>query len=266
MCRMPETSAQNDIKKMVSESLKRVDHLIKEGNIDQSIREIIQAKQLDPKNIYIYAYEERLGFLKEEHEKNIECEKTRKEVEEAARKRDEEQYKYHVEEFLPQKEVQNTELGRQEIQDQSKHTQKTGNASTSSVKTATILVIDDDEELLTLITESLTSAGHEVVSLTTSDEAYILLENKWIPNLVLCDINLETSTMNGFAFYEKIREIKQLDDVPFIFLTGLEDELLAWKGRELGIDDYLTKPISEKHLLAAIKGRLKRFNTIRRKL
>jgi CheY-like chemotaxis protein len=261
---MTETSPLNDIKKLVSESLKRVDHLIKEGNIDQSIREIIQAKQLDPKNIYIYAYEERLEFLKEEHEKNIECEKTRRDVEAAAKKRDHEQYQFHKENLSLQKEVQNTELV---IQEQSGHLQKSGDVSTPyHVKTATILIIDDDEELLTLLTDSLTSTGYEVVSLTTSDEAYILLENKWIPNLILCDINLKTSTMNGFAFYEKLRVIKQLDDVPFIFLTGLEDELLAWKGRELGVDDYLTKPISEKYLLAAIKGRLKRFNTIRGKL
>jgi CheY-like chemotaxis protein len=264
---MTETSPLNDIKKMVSESLKRVDHLIKEGNIDQSIREIIQAKQLDPKNIYIYAYEERLEFLKEEHEKNIESEKTRREVEEAARKRDKEQYKSLEGKLSPQKEAQNTKLEQQEIQEQSRPLQKTGDVSRPyEVKTSTILIIDDDEELLTLLTDSLISAQYEVVALTTSDEAYTLLENKWIPNLILCDINLETSTMNGFAFYEKMRGIKQLDNVPFIFLTGLEDELLAWKGRELGVDDYLTKPISEKYLLAAIKGRLKRFNTIGKKL
>ena len=369
-----DISPQNDIAKMVSETLKRVDHLIKAGNIDQSIREIIQAKQLDPKNIYIYAYEERLAYLKQEHEKNIERERTRRDAEEAARKRNEELLKCHKEEHVDQEKTPKAELDQQEIREQSLNIQKTeevptlpshanvnpsvleayarllrnawntgtpsedkrktltvfcnknsipvenldkleqeikytaysealrkvwfsGNATPpqdvtlqqlrntfalsedeshhieeqiltelqNEKKAPTILIIDDDEKLLELISDTLTSAGYEIISLTTSDEAYTLLQKKWIPKLIICDINLETSTMSGFSFYEKIREIKQLDDVPFIFLTGLKDELLAWKGRELGADDYLTKPISEKHLLAAIKGKLKRFSILKKK-
>ncbi|MEK6565816.1 MAG: response regulator, partial [Bacteroidota bacterium] len=85
-----------------------------------------------------------------------------------------------------------------------------------------------------------------------------------IPDLIICDINLETSTMGGFTFFEKIREINELAEVPFIFLTGLTDEVLIRTGKELGVDDYLTKPISEKALLSTIKGKIKRFQELKK--
>jgi CheY-like chemotaxis protein len=106
--------------------------------------------------------------------------------------------------------------------------------------------------------------GYEVTALTTSDEAYTLLK-QWKPGLILCDVNLETSTMGGFSFYEKIRQLEHLQQVPFMFLTGLSDDVLIRTGKELGVDDYLTKPISEENLVAAIKGKLKRFGEMRRK-
>jgi PleD family two-component response regulator len=69
--------------------------------------------------------------------------------------------------------------------------------------------------------------------------------------------------MGGFTFYEKVREIDRLHDIPFIFLSGLTDEVLIRTGKELGVDDYLTKPFSDETLLATIKGKLKRFRQLR---
>jgi DNA-binding response OmpR family regulator len=83
-----------------------------------------------------------------------------------------------------------------------------------------------------------------------------------VPDMIISDINLETSTMGGFTFYEKIRELEYLHNVPFIFLSGLTDEVLIRTGKELGVDDYLTKPFSDETLLATIKGKLKRFRKL----
>jgi DNA-binding response OmpR family regulator len=112
--------------------------------------------------------------------------------------------------------------------------------------------------MLEAISETLTSHDFEVISLATSDEAFLLLQ-KWAPGLILCDVNLETSTMGGFSFYESIRKLKHLNKVPFIFLTGLNDRVIMRTGKEMGVDDYLTKPISEENLVATVKGKLKRF-------
>ena len=123
----------------------------------------------------------------------------------------------------------------------------------------TILVVDDDPEMLLLISQMLSYHGYQVTALTTSDEAFELVR-KWKPRLILSDINLETSTMGGFSFYEKVRELKHLHEVPFLFLSGLSDDVLIRTGKELGVDDYLTKPISEQNLIATVKGKLKRFS------
>jgi DNA-binding response OmpR family regulator len=126
-----------------------------------------------------------------------------------------------------------------------------------------VLVIDDDSRLLELLASSLEENGFEVTALPTSDEAYSLLR-KFIPDLILCDINLETSTMGGFTFYEKVQEIKNVQHVPFIFLTGLTDEALVRTGKELGVDDYLMKPISEQTLVSTLRGKLKRFRQLKK--
>ncbi|MBI3111691.1 MAG: response regulator, partial [Ignavibacteriales bacterium] len=101
---MADLTPRDDIRKKVSEILKRVDQLIRAGEIDQSIREIIHAKEIDPKNVYIHAYEERLTFLSEEHQKHIAEEQTRKAAEEAARKRDQEALKRKQEQVIREEE------------------------------------------------------------------------------------------------------------------------------------------------------------------
>jgi PleD family two-component response regulator len=124
-----------------------------------------------------------------------------------------------------------------------------------------VLVIDDDTRLLELLAASLEDSGFDVTALPTSDEAYSLLR-KFVPDLILCDINLETSTMGGFTFYEKVQELKNVQSVPFVFLTGLTDEALVRTGKELGVDDYLMKPISEQTLVSTLRGKLKRFRQL----
>lgn len=125
-----------------------------------------------------------------------------------------------------------------------------------------LLIIDDDEKLLKLVTQSLNEAGFITTSVTTSDEAYAYLKDV-SPDLILCDVNLETSTMGGFAFYEKIREMESLQQTPFIFLSGLSDEALIRTGKELGVDDYLSKPISEETLVSTIRGKIRRYQELK---
>ncbi len=126
-----------------------------------------------------------------------------------------------------------------------------------------ILVIDDDTRLLELLEASLEENGFDVTALSTSDEAYALLR-KFVPDLILCDINLETSTMGGFTFYEKVQELENIQSIPFVFLSGLTDEVLVRTGKELGVDDYLMKPISEQTLVSTLRGKLKRFRQLKK--
>lgn len=135
----------------------------------------------------------------------------------------------------------------------------------SEKKQAKIVVVDDEEKLLELICQTLQEAGFATLPFTTSDEAYGYLKAGSVPDLILCDVNLETSTMGGFSFYEKLQWMDHLTEVPFIFLTGLADEVLIRTGKELGVDDYLTKPISDQTLVATVRGKLKRFQRIKQR-
>lgn len=132
-----------------------------------------------------------------------------------------------------------------------------------SSQKALILLIDDDVKLLKVVSGTLEDAGLQTKGFTTSDEAFVFLKDH-TPDLIISDINLETSTMGGFSFYEKVREIERLHEIPFIFLSGLTDEVLIRTGKELGVDDYITKPFSNETLIATIKGRLKRYRQLKK--
>jgi CheY-like chemotaxis protein len=125
-----------------------------------------------------------------------------------------------------------------------------------------IAVIDDDNQILTLMQATLVQAKYDVIGFTTSDDAYEFLKKENI-DLILCDISLETSTMNGFIFYEKLRELRHLQHVPFVFITGLNDDVLMRAGKEIGIDDFLVKPIHREDLLATVRGKIKRYEQLR---
>ncbi|RPI05824.1 MAG: response regulator [Ignavibacteriae bacterium] len=257
---MVQLTPRDDIKKQVSEILLKVDNLIRAGNVDQAIREIILAKDIDSSNSYVNAYEERIEFLRREREKHTEQQKARNEAENIKRDRDKELRLRQAEEQqrLENEQKSQTQRMNTHVEQKAKDLPITPELQHIKKSVNTVLVIDDDRKMLELITEILSSHHFEVISLTTSDEAFMLLQ-KWAPGLILCDVNLETSTMGGFSFYESIRKLKHLNNVPFIFLTGLNDRVIMRTGKEMGVDDYLTKPISEENLVAAIKGKLKRF-------
>jgi CheY-like chemotaxis protein len=125
-----------------------------------------------------------------------------------------------------------------------------------------LYVIDDDENTLGMIVRVLEGGGFSVQAYNTSDEALTGLKND-TPALIISDINLETSTIGGFSFYEKVRQLHHLSLVPFIFLSGMTDEGMVRYGKGLGADDYLTKPFSGDMLVDTVKGKLKRYKQMK---
>ena len=117
-----------------------------------------------------------------------------------------------------------------------------------------VLCIEDDRETTALIAEELVDRGFEVSVAHDGQEglAAILLTK---PDLVLCDINMPVQS--GFEVLERLTALApSFGSIPFIFLTALtsrEDEL---KGRHLGADGYVTKPIDFDVLEAIINARL----------
>jgi len=117
-----------------------------------------------------------------------------------------------------------------------------------------ILCVEDDRETAALIAEELVDRGFEVSVAHSGQEglAAILRDR---PDLVLCDISMPV--MSGFEVLERLTEIApQLGYIPFVFLTALTDRDSELKGRQLGANDYVTKPIDFDVLTTIIKARL----------
>jgi len=120
------------------------------------------------------------------------------------------------------------------------------------VENNTILVIDDDKNILAIIELYLKKAGFEVKTGERGDTAMSLFRETQ-PALVVLDIMLPG--MDGWAVLEKLRAES---GVPVIMLTAKGDTLDRIQGLDLGADDYLVKPFDAKELVARIKAVLRR--------
>lgn len=125
-----------------------------------------------------------------------------------------------------------------------------------------ILSLDDDKNFLLLTERLLEKNGYHSLNTTSGEEALNLLEN-FTPDLVLCDIAFGQQNMNGFMFYERFRAIERFASIPFIFISALNQKELIKTGKRIGVDDYLTKPVDNDVLLAAVEGRIRRVREMK---
>lgn len=120
----------------------------------------------------------------------------------------------------------------------------------------TILVVDDEQDLLDLIEYNLKKEGFDVLKAEDGEEGIeVAREHK--PNLVLLDIMMPK--MDGLEVVEVMRNDDDLKHIPIIFLTARGDEKTEVEGLDKGGDDYITKPISTTKLISRIKAVLRRF-------
>jgi DNA-binding response OmpR family regulator len=117
-----------------------------------------------------------------------------------------------------------------------------------------ILCIEDDRETAGLIAEELAERGYDVHLAHDGREGFAAIL-KQTPDLVLSDISMPV--MSGFELLERLTGLApRFGSMPFVFLTALTDHDNELKGRQLGADDYVTKPIDFDLLDAIIKARL----------
>jgi len=117
-----------------------------------------------------------------------------------------------------------------------------------------ILCIEDDLETAELIAEDLEERGYDM-ALAHDGQAGFSAVLKLQPDLVLCDVSMPV--MNGFDVLDRLTELTpRFASMPFVFLTALGDRDNQLKGRRLGADDYVVKPIDFEILATIIGGRL----------
>jgi two-component system response regulator MtrA len=117
-----------------------------------------------------------------------------------------------------------------------------------------ILVVEDDRGVRICIEQALDSAGYQVLTAKDGVDALAVLESEPV-DLILTDIAMPR--MNGYQLYEHVVENPQWVTIPFIFLTARAMDSDIRYAKELGIDDYITKPFLPEDLLAAVRGKLR---------
>lgn len=122
-----------------------------------------------------------------------------------------------------------------------------------------ILIVEDNDVLRGGLREMLEAEGYRVYCAGNGQEALKQMDT-FLPELILSDINMPQ--MDGFAFFNAVRSREDWVTIPFIFLTARSDTQDVLAGKNLGVEDYLTKPISRDELVTTVRSRLGRFRSV----
>ena len=122
----------------------------------------------------------------------------------------------------------------------------------------TIALVDDDKNILTSVSIAMQAEGYTTRIYSDSQAALgAMTDNP--PDLAVLDVK-----MPGMDGLELLRRIREKREFPVIFLTSKDDELDEALGLAMGADDYITKPFSQRLLLARIKAILRRVDYMKR--
>lgn len=124
-----------------------------------------------------------------------------------------------------------------------------------------ILVIDDDINLLKSAESILLQYDYQVSVAKSGKQAIGLLKKDFVPDLILMDVDMPD--MDGYETLQKIKEMKGCDNLPVIFLTGMDSVRYEIKGLEMGAVDYITKPFVKDILVARIKAHISNSKKVR---
>jgi two-component system alkaline phosphatase synthesis response regulator PhoP len=119
----------------------------------------------------------------------------------------------------------------------------------------TILVVEDEKDILELIRFNLERDGYKVIPADSVEAAGKLLVRQ-IPSLVLLDLMLPGE--NGYDFCRRLRGDERTQRLPVIMVTARDEDADIVAGLEVGADDYITKPFSPRVLLARVRAVLRR--------
>ena len=119
-----------------------------------------------------------------------------------------------------------------------------------------VLIVDDEKPISDIIKFNLTKEGYDTITAFDGREAVTAFEEE-IPDLVILDLMLPE--LDGL---EVAKEIRKTSHIPIIMLSAKDSEFDKVIGLEIGADDYVTKPFSNRELLARVKAHLRRTETI----
>jgi two-component system alkaline phosphatase synthesis response regulator PhoP len=119
-----------------------------------------------------------------------------------------------------------------------------------------ILIVDDEPDILEIITYNLQINGYDVQTAKDGDQG-LIKAREYKPDLIILDIMMPKK--NGIEVCKILRSQPEYDDTLIIFLTALNDELSHVKGLEFGADDYISKPVSPKIMVSKVNAMFRRI-------
>ena len=125
-----------------------------------------------------------------------------------------------------------------------------------SGKHETVMLIDDETPWLDVMSMALEDESYNVITADSGEAALKQLHSK-TPDLILSDVRMPV--MNGFDLFEKVRSDSHLKKVPFVFMSSLDDYDAKRVAKEIGADDYVTKPFDTNEAKTIVLDLLTRF-------
>jgi two-component system alkaline phosphatase synthesis response regulator PhoP len=116
-----------------------------------------------------------------------------------------------------------------------------------------ILIVDDEKDIVEFIQYNLEQEGFEVIVAYNGKDALKLVEEN--PSLILLDVMMPE--LDGYEVCRKIRKKEKHKNLPILFLTARTSEQDEIEGLDVGADDYISKPVSIKKLIARIKSNIR---------
>jgi len=120
-----------------------------------------------------------------------------------------------------------------------------------------ILLVDDEQDILDILSFNLQKENYDVLTATNGKEA-VDIATDYLPDLIVLDRMMPF--MNGIETCKALRLIPALKDTAIVFLTALADEENEILGLDVGADDYISKPIKPKLFISKVKATLRRLN------
>lgn len=128
---------------------------------------------------------------------------------------------------------------------------------------ATVLIVDDEPNNVDYLEQELEDEGYLTLRATSGEEALIQTVNR-SPTVILLDVIMPG--MDGFTVCRALKGNTKTQLIPIIFMTGLSEKEDRIKGREAGADDFLTKPVDDRELLARVRSAVKQKQLIDQKI
>jgi len=129
------------------------------------------------------------------------------------------------------------------------------------MKTETILVIEDNSEILENLTEYFEMEGYKILGANNGKRG-VELAMEFIPDLIVCDVVMQE--MNGHELLQILLDSAKTYEIPFIFSTSISGNINRAEALILGADDYIIKPFALEDLLKMVKAWIESGTTRRR--